>query len=238
MKKDSINISKIDTVILAGGLGTRLNSLLKEKPKCMALINGKPFIDILIDNCIKQGLKRFIICVGHYKEQVIQYLSNRNDCDIVFSKEHEPLGTGGALKKAQSLINSNIYIVLNGDSFIEINIHEYVQWFQLNENNISMVITKINNSKRYGHVNFDKKGFITSFKEKNNLSFANTINAGVYLFKRDGINFSKYGDKFLLETDFFPTLIDQGIKIYYCKGNFIDIGTVKSYQKAQSFFNR
>ena len=74
-------------MILAGGLGTRLQSVLNDKPKCLAPINGRPFIDLLLDNCIKQGLKRFIICVGYLKEQVIQHLRDRNDCEIVFSKE-------------------------------------------------------------------------------------------------------------------------------------------------------
>ena len=72
MKKDIVDISRVDTIILAGGLGTRLKPILKNRPKCLALINGKPFIDILIDNLIEQGLKRFIICVGYLQEQVIR----------------------------------------------------------------------------------------------------------------------------------------------------------------------
>ena len=79
MNKHNIDISKIDTMILAGGLGTRLQSVLKDKPKCLAPINGKPFIEILLDDCIKQGLRRFILCVGYLKEQVIEHLSQRND---------------------------------------------------------------------------------------------------------------------------------------------------------------
>ena len=238
MKKDIVDLSRVDTVILAGGLGTRLKPILKNRPKCLALINGKPFIDILIDNLIEQGLKRFIICVGYLQEQVIQHLTCRNDCEIVFSKEYKPLGTGGALKKAQYLIKSDLYMVLNGDSFIEINISEYIQWFRLSKNNISLVVTKINNSERYGIVNIDENGLITSFKEKNNQSITNIINAGVYLFKKDIYNFSSYDDEFSLEFEFFPSLIEQGISTYHCQGKFIDIGTEKSYKKSKSFFNK
>ena len=211
--------------------------ILKNRPKCLAPINGKPFIDILIDNCIEQGLKRFILCVGYLQEQVIQHLIDRNDCEIVFSKEYKPLGTGGALKKAQDLIKSDLYIVLNGDSFIEINISEYVQWSQFTGNDISLVVTKMNNSGRYGNVNIDENGLITSFKEKNNQSITNIINAGVYLFKKDIYNFSSYADEFSLEADFFPSLIEQGISAYDCQGKFIDIGTDKSYKNSQLFFN-
>ena len=84
MNKDNIDISKIDTVILAGGLGTRLRPAIKDKPKCLARINGKPFIDILLDNCMQQGLRRFILCVGYLKEQVMEHLEDRKDCEIVF----------------------------------------------------------------------------------------------------------------------------------------------------------
>jgi NDP-sugar pyrophosphorylase family protein len=229
---NKLDISLIDTVILAGGLGTRLRGVLSDKPKCMAFVNGRPFIDILLDHYIAQGLKRFIICVGYKREQVIQHLNNRIDCEIIFSMETRQLGTGGALKNAQGLIKSDPYIVLNGDSFIDINIFEYIKWFQ------SIVITKMINSKRYGNVNFDGNGLITSFEEKNNSSLTNSINAGVYLFKKNIINFSSYGDEFSLEMELFPTLIEQGISTYLCDGKFIDIGTEKSYQNAQLFFNK
>ena len=86
----------MDAVILVGGLGIRLRPLLINKPKCLMSINGKPFIDILLDYCIDQGLRRFILCVCYRKEQVIEHLRNRNDCKIIFSEEDKPLGTGGA----------------------------------------------------------------------------------------------------------------------------------------------
>ena len=79
MNKAKIDLSDIDTVILAGGLGTRLQPVLKDKPKCLAPINGRPFIDILLDNCIDQGLKKFILCVGYLRAQIVKHLSERRD---------------------------------------------------------------------------------------------------------------------------------------------------------------
>ena len=105
-------------MILVGGLGTSLQPALKDKPKCLALINGKPFIDILIDRCILQGLNRFIICVGHLKEQVIDHLDNRKDCEIIYSEEDKPLGTGGAIKKAHEYSVSNDTFIINGDTIL------------------------------------------------------------------------------------------------------------------------
>ena len=120
VKKNELDSSNIDTVILAGGLGTRLKSVLNDKPKCLAPINGKPFIDILLDYCIKQGFKRFILCVGYLKEQIIEYLNNRSDCEIIFSEEDEPLGTAGAIKNSEPFIKSDPILIMNGDSFINV----------------------------------------------------------------------------------------------------------------------
>ena len=115
-------------MILAGGLGTRLQPVLKDKPKCLAPINGTPFIDILLADCIKQGLQRFILCVGYLKEQVIEHLSNRNDCEIIFSMEDKTLGTGGALKNAEPHIKSDPVLVMNGDSYVKYNINDLISW--------------------------------------------------------------------------------------------------------------
>ena len=236
MKKRIRDLSKIDTIILAGGLGNRLKPILKDRPKCMALINGVPFIDILINNCLEQGLRRFIICVGYLKEQVIEHLSNKDDCEIIFSQEKELLDTGGALKKAQPLIKSDIYITFNGDSLIDINIDNYIKWFYRNDFNTSLVITKVNNSNRYGNVSIDSNGFITNFEEKNNHDNVGNINAGIYLIKKNNSYFSDFGNIFSLEKDVFPFLVKQGVlSAFFCEGNFIDIGTEKSFKKAQSY---
>ena len=236
MKKRIRDLSKIDTIILAGGLGNRLKPILKDRPKCMALINGVPFIDILINNCLKQGLRRFIICVGYLKEQVIDHLGNRNDCEIMFSQENKLLDTGGALKKAQPLIKSDIYLVFNGDSLININIDHYVNWFYKNELNISLVITRVNNSNRYGNVIINNNGFITNFEEKNNHDNAGNISTGVYLIKKSDTYFSDFDNIFSLEKDVFPYLVKQGtLSAFFCIGKFIDIGTEKSFRNAQLY---
>ena len=88
----SNHLLDFDVAILVGGLGTRLREVVKDKPKCLAPINGIPFIDILLDNFIEQGLNRFILCVGHLSEQIIEYLGDRRNCEIIFSIE--PMGMG------------------------------------------------------------------------------------------------------------------------------------------------
>ena len=170
----------LDTIILAGGLGTRIKEILGNTPKCLAPVNGKPFIDILIDNCVKQGIKRIIICVGYSKDQIIKYLSKRQDIEIIFSKENTQLGTGGAIKNAKKYINSESFLVLNGDSYIDFNISSL---FKKQMGLISSILLyKNNDNKDFGKVSINNKGILTSFNEKNSEINSNYLSAGRYIF--------------------------------------------------------
>lgn len=233
MKKTNIDLSKIDTVILAGGLGTRLNPVLKDKPKCLAPIKGRPFIDILLDECIDQGLRRFIICVGYLKEQVIEHLSDRNDCEIVFSEEEEQLGTGGALKNAISQIKSDPVIVMNGDSISRLRIKDMLLFHTENIADGCVAIKQVNNGKRYGRVVLDDFTRIISFNEKNGVGKSNWISTGVYLFARH--LFSHFQNKypFSIETDIFPIIVKkQKIIGFKTQDYFLDIGIPEALKKA------
>ena len=236
MNKTDIELLEIDTVILAGGLGTRLQPVLKDKPKCLAPINGKPFIDILLDNCIDQGLRRFILCVGYLKEQVIEYLSNRNDCEIFFSEEDEPLGTGGALKNAEPFIKSNPVLVLNGDSFVKYNIKDFLLWYYKNNVNASMLLVNVLDIKSFGLIEITKDCIIEGIMEKNDLSSPGLINAGQYLLSKGIINDIPEKNIYSLEKELFPKLINsKQLKGYIRHEDFIDIGTPSSFHKAGSF---
>ena len=180
MNISKIDLLKIDTIILVGGLGTRLSSIIKNKPKCLIPINGKPFIDILLDECIKQGLERFILCVGYLKEQVISHLKNRDDCEIIFSQESNLLGTGGAIKNAEKLISSNNFIVINGDTLLEI---DFLDWLNNLTDLESIALCKSNKSGVYGSISIDKDGKLSSFIEKHLSPPKNAfVNTGRYIF--------------------------------------------------------
>lgn len=182
--KDDIDLSSVDVVILAGGLGTRLQSVVKNKPKCLAQINNKIFIDILLDDCIEQGLYRFIICVGYLKEQVIDHLSQRVDCEIIFSIEHTQLGTAGALKNAEKLINSNTFIVLNGDSQIDCSYLDLLKFHHKKKSDASMLLSINTEGEDYGHVRINADNRIESFNEKIKYSNFFLVSAGVYCINR------------------------------------------------------
>tara|TARA_B100000575_G_C23064714_1_gene613025 strand:- start:326 stop:1048 length:723 start_codon:yes stop_codon:yes gene_type:complete len=227
--------SDCEIIILAGGLGTRLNSVQSNTPKAMSIINGKPFIDILIDFYLSQGFRRFIILVGHLKNHIINHLSKRKNITILFSEENTPLGTGGALVRARKLFKSKIQLVINGDSFCGINIKELVN-FHLNcSSDISIVVRSSMHLKEYGSITFNENKRIISFNEKQNIK-QGFINCGVYVLSSKIIDLIPSKIKSSLEYDFFPNNLDRRIYAFETKKELIDIGTPERLKKASSFF--
>ena len=227
----------LDTVILAGGLGTRLKTVLKDKPKCLAPINGKLFIDILLDHCIDQGLRRFIICVGHMKEQIIKHLSNRKDCEIVFSDEGEPLGTGGAIKNAYEYIKGDSFIAMNGDSFIDFEIKALAK--NRKEYLLSILLYKDRNNLDFGSVKLDERGFILEFDEKKNNSNEIYLNSGRYYFSKEIFNYFPDKRSFSLEKEIFPDLVKKyKINSLVINKPSFDIGTPERYALFKKSFLR
>jgi len=231
------DLNDIDCLILAGGLGTRLNSLSIDKPKVLLPINNKPFIDILIDKLTYFGIRNFIICVGYKKDQIIEHFNRYNyGCIIRFSEEEIPLGTGGAVKNAKPLINSDNFLVLNGDSFCNINLKEFYD-YHIDKNALVTIANSQNddNSKDYGNITLNSDNKIISFNEKS--SDHNLISAGIYLMKKEIFNLFPKLTSFSLEYDLFPRLCNYNVYKNRCFGymtnkKVIDIGTPDRYIKA------
>ena len=222
---------------MAGGLGSRIQKVLKDKPKCLAPINGKPFIDILLDDCINQGMRRFILCVGHLKEQIIKYLSNRNDCEIVFSEEDAPLGTGGALKNAKPHINSDPILVMNGDSYIKFSIQSLIK--KQHDHLASILIYSQSNSSDFGHVELNKSGLLMSFNEKIEKNKSTFINGGRYVFSNLIFDYLPSEKQFSLEYHFFPELAKQSLIIsLIVDSKSFDIGTPARLFDARAILKR
>ena len=225
----------MDAVILVGGLGIRLRPLLINKPKCLMSINGKPFIDILLDYCIDQGLRRFILCVCYRKEQVIEHLRNRNDCKIIFSEEDKPLGTGGAIKNAELNIENNEFLVFNGDSFIDFSIKDLIA--KKNDHFGSMLLCENNNLEHFGHVKVDSSGFVSFFQEKAVFQKFGLINTGRYCFNRKIMEYIPKSKKFSMEYDLLPVLIkNEKIVADEVRSKCIDIGTPDRILDAEIYF--
>jgi len=234
---------KIDAVILAGGKGTRLRNKVKNIPKPIAKVCGRPFLDFLFLQLSKSGLiNRLVIAVGYKAREIIkQYSEPLNyNFDIVFCVEKKLLGTAGAIKKAIRFTKGRDILVLNGDSYAEINFKRLVAVHMKNKAKMTIVLRRIKNTSRYGSVNIDSKGRITSFEEKKQANKEGLVNAGIYLFKRSIFNGIKEGKVMSFENSAMPYFLAKfknriyGYKIH---GRFIDIGTPESYAAAAKYLS-
>ncbi|EAH7090767.1 D-glycero-D-manno-heptose 1-phosphate guanosyltransferase [Campylobacter coli] len=217
----------MQAIVLAGGLGTRLRSVVQDLPKPMAPINGEPFLAFVLEHLKKQGITEVILSVSYKYELIQEYFKDEfHGMRIRYNIEKELLGTGGAIKDALKLIKNEVY-VLNGDTFFDIDLKKLVL---SNSNKICIALKQIQNFDRYGTVNIDKQGLVTSFEEKV-FKKQGLINGGIYLLKKDIF------DKFDLEKKFsFEEFLQENYKSLKIQTQifddyFIDIGIPEDYIK-------
>ncbi len=223
-----------DVVILAGGFGKRLKSVTGGAQKVLAQIDGKPFISVLIDYIAAQGGQRFILCIGHDAKGVEDSLKDAHPgLKIIFSKEDEPLGTGGAIKKGSRLVKSKQFIAMNGDCFCVIDYKQLLAYHLKQQAKATLAITKLDDARDYGTIEIDLKKRITAFKEKQLELESAFINTGTYCFNKDVFSWVETEERFSIEYDFFPYLVDQGFYAFEVQNKFIDIGTPERYAWAQ-----
>jgi D-glycero-alpha-D-manno-heptose 1-phosphate guanylyltransferase len=226
-------------IILAGGLGTRLKSVLPDMPKCLAPINNKPFIGQLIKFLKNQGVNRFVFSLGFKSELVIRYLDEEfGDLNICYSVEKEQLGTGGAIKLALSKVSEDEVLIINGDTFFNNDLDLFYKFHQKNGSKFTMAVTQVENNNRFGSVVLDDESVIVAFSEKSENSSL-LINAGQYIINREYFFNSKLEDKFSIELDYFQNNdIEKTIYGYEYLSDFIDIGIPDDLIRAQTFFNK
>lgn len=222
----------MDAIILAGGFGSRLQSVVKDIPKPMALINNRPFLSILLESLRINGIHRVVLSVGYKFDYIYEYFgSNFNGLELVYSIESEPLGTGGAIAKALNHVVGDAALVLNGDTFINLETEKLFKFWDLNKVPI-MLVHYVENSGRYGRVEFSDTQII-SFHEKG-IEIAGFINAGCYLLPKSIFDGFKLPEKFSFEQNFLTEYIIQNkMMAYPSNGLFIDIGIPEDYQLAQ-----
>ncbi len=217
-------------IILAGGLGTRLRDVINDVPKPMADINGRPFLELLLDNLLFFGASEFIICVSYLKEHIINYFgTNYKTIPIYYSVEEEPLGTGGAIKQAFELYHIENALVINGDSFLQL---DYAQFYKQNlEQKLAIALRYVENANRYGLVEL-KNNIVKSFTEKKDEQKAGYINGGIYYINKS--LFENTTKKvFSFETEILEKVVHEiNVPAIIADNYFIDIGIPESYYKA------
>lgn len=227
-----------EAIILAGGLGTRLSSVVSDLPKCMAPINGRPFLNYQLDYLYVFGIERVILSVGHLHEKIIKHYGDQyNNIKLDYAIEKEPLGTGGGLKLAMKMAEGPLVYVLNGDTFYHIDYKKFLDIHRGKEAKLSIVLRELDDVMRYGSIERDDSRRITGFWEKSKKSGKGFINGGVYIINKRFFESQNLPDKFSLEKDFFEKVY-KNEKIYgiLCRQYFIDIGVPEDYEKAQDEF--
>lgn len=237
--KKNFNPEKIDVLLLCGGKGERLKDLVKDRPKPMADIKGRPFLDILINYILNFGFLRIILCLGYKGEIVSQYYNEKSRFfNILFSQESKPLGTAGAIKNAEHLVESNPFLVMNGDSFCPLDLFELINFHNEKKAAFTMALVKSVGDKDYGVVGVDKSQKIISFNEKVKIKNNGFVNAGIYLLEKKIFDLIETGTKLSLEYDIFPRILSERFYGYITKEKLIDIGTPERYAKAKKMFKR
>jgi D-glycero-alpha-D-manno-heptose 1-phosphate guanylyltransferase len=225
-------------VVLAGGLGTRLRSIVSDVPKPMAPIHGIPFLQYLLEYWLGQGIQEIILSVGYRSEKIQNYFGN-NFCGVPLKYVFEvtPLGTGGAVKNSLSTLNldfKNTFII-NGDTWFEVNLTNFIETTKSLNYPVKMVLKQIDNNNRYDGVGLDSSGIINQFGIKN--SKETLINGGCYWVDQNFLsNYLKsYSGKFSFEEDVLRQLANEKLLYGYIQdGQFCDIGIPEDYQKIGS----
>lgn len=227
-----------DVLVLAGGLGTRLRAVVSDRPKPMAAIHGRPFISYLLDQIAAAGFGRVIFCVGHRAEQVETLLGPiPKTLQIVFSREERQLGTAGALGLAAPLMHSERALVLNGDSYIDVDLVQFGAWADRGPFEAALIAVHVDDARRYGTLELARDGRVIAFREKEGRAEPGWINAGAYVLPRTLISTIPSDGPRSLETDIFPDWVMRGALGAWCiRERFIDIGTPESYAAASEFF--
>ena len=231
-------LSDVTPVILAGGLGTRLRSVVSDRPKVLAEVFGRPFLKYLFDQLENAGVHEVVLCTGHMADSVREEIGETyGSLHIKHSMEDVPLGTGGALRLALPLIQSDTVMVMNGDSYINADLKAFLRWFLRKNIVAALLLVKSLDMKRYGKVVIASDNRVEAFEEKSGIEGEGLINAGIYLLKKKFVETIPPGTAFSLELELFPNLIGKKLYGYRCEGEFIDIGTPKSFRKAEKFFS-
>lgn len=222
-------------LILAGGLGTRLRKIVPNRPKSMALVNGRPFLEFVLKNLRTNQINEVVLAIGYLGHQIKNFFSSGQDLGmkISYSEEGSPLGTGGAVKKAERFFKES-FLVLNGDTYLETDLTEALSFHQQKKAKATLVLTKNGSARQSGLVIGDNSGRIVSFLEKPIRGKRGLVNSGYYFFKPEVLRTIPENKKVSLEREIFPDWAQKGFLYGFpVDRDFSDMGTPSGYQQIQ-----
>jgi D-glycero-alpha-D-manno-heptose 1-phosphate guanylyltransferase len=214
----------------------------------MAPVGGRYFLEYILFWLRNAGITDFVLCVGYKRAQIQSWLGDgsQHGFRIRYSIEKELRGTGGALRLAATMVSTQTCFVLNGDSFLELDLQEMYRFHRSKKAIATIALARVLDSERYGIVELDPDGRIAAFHEKRDGAAndpperrgSHLINGGVYLLQRQLLNSIHPGEFLSLEKKIFPELAGGNLYGFVASGFFIDIGIPADYLKAQAEFAR
>lgn len=226
-------------IILAGGFGTRLQSVVTDLPKPMAPVNNEPFLNYQLRYLKHYGIKKVILSTGYLAEAIHSYYGNEwEGLTVLYSHEETPLGTGGGIRLALEKSDEETNLVLNGDSFFDVNIYHFLRVHRDDSSKSSLALRRVQNAARYGTIELNQHNEIVLFNEKQGIEKEGLINGGIYFLEKTFFIENTPSEKnFSIEKDFFEKQAGKKeMKGYESDGYFIDIGIPEDYEKAQNDF--
>jgi D-glycero-alpha-D-manno-heptose 1-phosphate guanylyltransferase len=232
----------MEAIVLAGGLGKRLRSVVQSVPKPMAPIGSRPFLAVLLDYLLEQGVERVILSVGYRAEQIQDYFGDRyRTCQLHYSVETSPLGTGGAVRQALHQVESEQVLLINGDTLFQVPLGSMLSFHQAQQADLTLALKPMQHGDRYGNVLLQGTR-VRQFEEKQ-YRVESLINGGVYLLRSDLLNALDLSGlsanvsanaPFSLETDVIEPALDAlNVQGFVVDQYFIDIGIPADFERAQ-----
>lgn len=228
-------LSDTTALILAGGLGTRLRSVVSDRPKVLADVGGRPFLSYLLDDLHDAGVRRVVLSIGYLGEMVQRaFGGNYREIEVSYAREDTPLGTGGAIRHALPLLEGDPVLAMNGDSWHRADLDALCATHERCEAAATLVVTRVEDASRYGRVALQGPR-VSGFEEKGAATGPAWVNAGIYLLEQHLVESIPTGRPVSFEREVLPRYIGRGLCALRSEGGFIDIGTPEDYGRADGF---
>jgi len=228
------------TVLLVGGLGTRLRSETGDLPKAMIDVNGMPFLERILIHLRSFEIESAILAVSHGRESIETHFGDgtARGMSITYTRETQPLGTAGALRQALPLLKGGQVLVLNGDSFVDLDYRAMLRFHRARGNQLTIAAVQRSDCRDFGRLRISNSNVVAFAEKEHRDPSAGYINAGVYVFDRQLIETIPPGVVRSLEKEVFPSILSRGdcIGAYCIQNYFMDLGTPERLQQLRVDF--
>jgi D-glycero-alpha-D-manno-heptose 1-phosphate guanylyltransferase len=228
--------AEVTAIVLAGGTGTRLKSVVSDRPKVLAEFHGRPFIAYILDELAAAGVPRAVISTGFMASKVRDTLGDAHGAmSLRYAEEASPLGTGGAIRHALALAPGETLLAMNGDSLCDVDYNALLTAHLSAKAAATLTLTRVDDSARFGTVALDADGAIARFDEKRPEGGPAWINAGIYALSRAFVESIPEGVAVSIERDVMPRWVGRGLRGFEGGRRFIDIGVPEDHARTADF---